>query len=44
SAIAARLAQDEPMAQALAGAQAFCHDALAGAYPIAGGQLMPRRC
>lgn len=44
SAIAARLAQDEPMAQALAGAQAFCHQALATAYPIADGQLMPRRC
>lgn len=44
SAIAARLAQDEPMAQALAGAQAFCHQALATAYPIASGQLMPRRC
>jgi hydroxymethylpyrimidine/phosphomethylpyrimidine kinase len=44
SAIAARLAQEQPMAQALAGAQAFCHQALATAYPIADGQLMPRRC
>lgn len=43
SAIAARLARREPMAQALAGAQAYCHQALASAYPIAPGQLMPRR-
>lgn len=43
SAIAARLARREPMASALAGAQAYCHQALASAYPIAAGQLMPRR-
>lgn len=42
-AVAARLAQGEPMALALAGAQAYCHQALAAAYPIAPGQLMPRR-
>lgn len=43
SAIAARLAQGQPMALALSGAQSYCHHALAGAYPIASGQLMPRR-
>ncbi|WP_317202632.1 hydroxymethylpyrimidine/phosphomethylpyrimidine kinase [Janthinobacterium sp.] len=43
-AVAARLALGEPMALALAGAQDYCQRALAGAYPIAPGQLMPRRC
>lgn len=43
SAIAARLAQGEPMHDALDGAQAYCHAALAGAYAIAPGQLMPQR-
>jgi hydroxymethylpyrimidine/phosphomethylpyrimidine kinase len=43
SAIAARLAQGAPMQDALDGAQAYCHAALAGAYAIAPGQLMPQR-
>ena len=43
SAIAARLAQGEPMPDALAGAQAYCHAALAHAYAVAPGQLMPQR-
>ena len=43
SAIAARLAQGEPMAAALAAAQAYCHEALAMSYPIAAGQRVPRR-
>lgn len=43
SAIAARLAQGVPMPDALDGAQAYCHAALAGAYAIAPGQLMPQR-
>ena len=43
-AVAARLALGEPMAAALAGAQDYCQRALAGAYPIAPGQWMPRRC
>lgn len=43
SAIAARLAQGVPMQDALDGAQAYCHAALAGAYAIAPGQLMPQR-
>lgn len=43
SAIAARLAQGVPMQEALDGAQSYCHAALAGAYAIAPGQLMPQR-
>jgi len=43
AAIAARLAQGMPMQEALDGAQAYCHAALAGAYAIAPGQLMPQR-
>jgi hydroxymethylpyrimidine/phosphomethylpyrimidine kinase len=43
SAIAAHLAQGVPMQDALDGAQAYCHAALAGAYAIAPGQLMPQR-
>lgn len=43
SAIAARLAQGVPMQVALDGAQSYCHAALAGAYAIAPGQLMPQR-
>ncbi|OEZ76620.1 bifunctional thiamine biosynthesis protein ThiDN [Janthinobacterium sp. HH104] len=43
SAIAARLAQGVPMQEALDGAQCYCHAALAGAYAIAPGQLMPQR-
>lgn len=43
SAIAARLAQGVPMQAALDGAQSYCHAALAGAYAIAPGQLMPQR-
>ena len=43
SAIAARLAQGVPMQEALDGAQRYCHAALAGAYAIAPGQLMPQR-
>lgn len=43
SAIAALLAQGQGMAQALDGGQAYCQDALARAYPIAQGQLIPNR-
>jgi hydroxymethylpyrimidine/phosphomethylpyrimidine kinase len=43
SAIAARLAQDVPMQEALDGAQRYCHAALSDAYAIAPGQLMPQR-
>ncbi len=43
SAIAALLAQGQSMAQALDGAQAYCHDALAQAYSIAPGQSIPNR-
>lgn len=43
SAIAARLAQGMPPQAALDGAQRYCHAALAGAYAIAPGQLMPQR-
>ena len=43
SAIAARLARGQPLAQALDLAQAYCHAALSGAYAIAPGQLMPQR-
>lgn len=43
SSIAALLAQGQGMAQALDGAQAYCHDALARAYSIAPGQSMPNR-
>ncbi|EZP40770.1 hydroxymethylpyrimidine/phosphomethylpyrimidine kinase [Janthinobacterium lividum] len=43
SAIAAHLAQGMPMQEALDGAQRYCHAALAGAYAIAPGQLMPQR-
>ena len=38
SAIAARLACGDGMEQALGTAQQYCHDALAGAFSIAGGQ------
>ena len=44
AAVAARLAQGDPMALALGSALAYCHQALATAYPVAAGQLMPRRC
>ncbi|MEG1052801.1 MAG: hydroxymethylpyrimidine/phosphomethylpyrimidine kinase [Janthinobacterium sp.] len=43
SAIAARLALGQALPVALDGAQAYCHAALAGAYAIAPGQLMPQR-
>jgi hydroxymethylpyrimidine/phosphomethylpyrimidine kinase len=43
SAIAARLALGEAMAAALEGGQAYTHRALATAYAVAPGQLMPRR-
>ncbi|MEC5160872.1 MULTISPECIES: bifunctional hydroxymethylpyrimidine kinase/phosphomethylpyrimidine kinase [unclassified Janthinobacterium] len=43
SAIAALLARGQGMAEALDGAQTYCHRTLASAYPIAPGQLMPRR-
>jgi hydroxymethylpyrimidine/phosphomethylpyrimidine kinase len=43
SAIAARLARGQTMPEALDLAQAYCHAALAGAYAIAPGQLMPQR-
>ena len=43
SAIAARLAQGVPMQEALDGAQRYCHAALAGAFAIAPGQLIPQR-
>jgi hydroxymethylpyrimidine/phosphomethylpyrimidine kinase len=43
SAIAARLALGQALPAALDGAQSYCHAALAGAYAIAPGQLMPQR-
>lgn len=43
AAVAARLALGESMETALAAAQSYVHGALAGAYAIAPGQLMPRR-
>ena len=43
AAIAARLAQGEPMAAALDSAQAYCHQALAASYAIAPGQRIPLR-
>mgnify|MGYP001627106878 CR=1 FL=1 len=43
AAIAARLALGQAMPEALAQAQAYCHAALAQAYAVAPGQLMPRR-
>ncbi|MGK5080637.1 bifunctional hydroxymethylpyrimidine kinase/phosphomethylpyrimidine kinase [Janthinobacterium sp. HLX7-2] len=43
SAIAARLALGQPLAQALDLAQAYCHTALSKAYAIAPGQLIPQR-
>lgn len=41
--LAARLALGEAMPAALAAAQAYCHAALAQAYAVAPGQLMPQR-
>ncbi|WP_374040896.1 hydroxymethylpyrimidine/phosphomethylpyrimidine kinase [Massilia sp. erpn] len=43
SAVAALLAQGWPVAQALARAQGYTHRALAEAFAIAPGQLIPRR-
>ncbi|OEZ67141.1 hydroxymethylpyrimidine/phosphomethylpyrimidine kinase [Janthinobacterium sp. HH103] len=43
SAIAARLALGQALPEALDLAQSYCHAALAGAYAIAPGQLMPQR-
>jgi hydroxymethylpyrimidine/phosphomethylpyrimidine kinase len=43
SAIAARLACGDGMEQSLGTAQQYCHDALAGAFSIAPGQLIPLR-
>ena len=43
SAIAARLALGVALPAALVGAQAYCHAALARAYAVAPGQLMPQR-
>jgi hydroxymethylpyrimidine/phosphomethylpyrimidine kinase len=43
SSIAARLALGAPMAQALDDGQRYCHQALARAYAIAPGQLIPGR-
>lgn len=43
AAIAACLAQGDPMADALEKAQAFCHAALAQSFAIAPGQRIPRR-
>lgn len=43
AAIAARLAHGDAMQAALADAQAYCHQALADAYPIAPGQWIPHR-
>ena len=43
SAIAARLALGQALPEALDLAQRYCHAALAGAYAIAPGQLMPQR-
>ena len=43
AAIAARLALGQAMPEALAAAQAYCHAALAHAYAVAPGQLVPQR-
>lgn len=43
AAIAACLAQGDPMATALERAQAFCHQTLAQSFAIAPGQRIPRR-
>jgi len=43
AAIAARLAQGQAIDDALDGAQSYCHAALAEAYAVAQGQLMPQR-
>jgi hydroxymethylpyrimidine/phosphomethylpyrimidine kinase len=43
SAIAARLALGDTMAQALATAQAYCHNALTASFAIADGQRIPLR-
>lgn len=43
SAIAAHLALGQALPEALDLAQSYCHAALAGAYAIAPGQLMPQR-
>lgn len=43
SAIAARLALGQALPEALDLAQSYCHAALAGAYAIAPGQLIPQR-
>ena len=43
AAIAARLAQGDAMADALARGQAFCHEALAQSFALAPGQRIPRR-
>jgi len=43
AAISARLALRQTMPEALAAAQAYCHTALAQAYAVAPGQLMPQR-
>ena len=43
SAIAARLALGQALPEALDLGQSYCHAALAGAYAIAPGQLMPQR-
>jgi len=43
SAIAALLAQGKPVEEALASAQAYCHQALLSSYAIADGQRIPNR-
>lgn len=43
AAIAGQLARALPLAQALDAAQAYCHTALASAYAIGPGQLIPAR-
>jgi hydroxymethylpyrimidine/phosphomethylpyrimidine kinase len=43
SAIAALLATGEPVEQAIADAQAYCHQALLSSYAIADGQRIPNR-
>lgn len=43
AAIASRLAQGDAMVDALARAQAYCHEALAQSFAIAPGQRIPRR-
>ncbi|MES2257919.1 MAG: hydroxymethylpyrimidine/phosphomethylpyrimidine kinase [Pseudomonadota bacterium] len=43
AAIAGQLAHGHPMPQALAQAQSYCHRALAQAFSIAPGQLIPQR-